>query len=109
MKAVINAIALGVRKHRFIDAQMSVDIVGGENWEAIEQQYLDRQTQDYERAQIATSVLYEVLRLMFPVAPDAELLTVTQGKVFLSDCGFSDELINRFYSGCEENDPWSVY
>jgi hypothetical protein len=64
---------------------------------------------DMDRAQLAMSVLYSVLKLMFPTATDAGLMTVTDGKEFLSACGFSDEFIHHFYSGNAEDDPWTVY
>ncbi|CAB4185129.1 hypothetical protein UFOVP1130_2 [uncultured Caudovirales phage] len=97
MKAVIDAIANGVYKHREFDASMS----------PAQQKFFG--IPDMDRAQLAISVLYSVLKLMFPVAPDAGLITLTQAKEFLSACGFNDEFIDRFYSVNAEDDPWTVY
>ena len=104
---IANAIATGVRKHRRLDAQMRVDIVGGENWEATEQQYLDRQAEDFDRAQLALSILYSVFNDM--AGDFVEEVTVTQAKKFLSDCNFGTEFIDRVFSDNAEDDPWTVY
>lgn len=97
MKAIIDAIAKGVYKHREFDASMS----------PAEQKFFG--IPDMDRAQLAMSVLYSAFKLMFPMASDAGLITLTQAKEFLSACGFNDEFIDRFYSGNAEDDPWSVY
>jgi hypothetical protein len=105
---IANAIATGVRKHRTMDAQMRVDIVDtGNNWDALAQQHLNRRAEEFDRVQLALSILYSVFNEM--AGDFVEEVTVTQTDKFLRDCGFSDNFIDHIYSGNLEDDPWSVY
>lgn len=85
IEAITQSIAKGVEKHFFFD-DMSA------SWEP----------NHFDRAQLALSILFEVIG-----EENLDQFTAEQGRNFLKNCGFDDEVAMRIISS--DDQPLCIY